>query len=234
MDGGMTMGLFKRFSNVVRSNLNDAISKAEDPRKLMDQALEDMAQEQKRAQQSRLEILGMVKHAEKQLGFHKARAAECERMASVAVEKGDDALARRALVEREQCEVLALECENSVSVQRESLGQLENTMAELNERVEEAKRMRSELMRRLSQAQIQRAVSQPVSLAAKDHLEDAASFNTFDRMVEKIEGTEAEVEAHRELAGGTTDTQEVELNRFRTERIADAALEELKRKMGKG
>ena len=39
------MGLFDRLSRVVRSNLNDLVSKAEDPEKVLDQAVTDMEED---------------------------------------------------------------------------------------------------------------------------------------------------------------------------------------------
>ncbi|MFN7512020.1 PspA/IM30 family protein, partial [Microcystis sp.] len=39
------MGLFDRLSRVVRANLNDMVSKAEDPEKMLEQAVSDMQED---------------------------------------------------------------------------------------------------------------------------------------------------------------------------------------------
>ena len=60
------MSIFKRISNVVRSNVNSALDAAEDPRKVLEQTILDMEGEYKRAKQKLLESMTLLKQTEKQ------------------------------------------------------------------------------------------------------------------------------------------------------------------------
>ena len=55
------MGLLKRISNVIRSNVNDLIDQAEDPRKIIEQTIADMQAEEKKVQSKLVEELEFPK-----------------------------------------------------------------------------------------------------------------------------------------------------------------------------
>ncbi|MEW5849407.1 MAG: PspA/IM30 family protein [Myxococcota bacterium] len=228
------MGLFKRFTNVVASNLNELISRSEDPRKVLEQAILDMQEEQKKAQKKRLEVATLQKTTEKQLEAQRARAQDMERKAMAALKMGDEALARRALEEKEQAEAMVAELQHTADQQKGMVEELTESLKAMDGEVANFKKKRDELMARLTKAEMkQRQAETQTREPGKDHIGDTTAFDTFDRMVEKIEGKEAEVEAMRELAGEPGDTAEVDINKLLSSGKTDDALEALKRKMGK-
>jgi phage shock protein A len=60
------MSIFKRISDVVRSNVNSALDAAEDPRKVLEQTILDMEGEHKKAKQKLLESMTLLKQVEKE------------------------------------------------------------------------------------------------------------------------------------------------------------------------
>ena len=70
------MSIFKRISDVVRSNVNSAIDAAEDPRKVLEQTIIDMEGEHKKAKQKLLESMTLLKQTEKQAEGYKRQGVE--------------------------------------------------------------------------------------------------------------------------------------------------------------
>ena len=71
-------------------------------------------------------------------------------------------------------------------------------------------------------------------LDKRDAVRDTSAFDTFDRMVNRIENNEAEIEARQELAGTSGQDVERELQKELESHSADAALDALKAKMSGG
>src|SRR5688572_25945103 len=94
------MGILSRMSSMIKSNLNDLISKMEDPAKQVDQLVEEMTEQSKLARQ---EVVAALT-AEKRLAAKREELARelalWEDRAMKAVRAGDDGLAREALVRK--------------------------------------------------------------------------------------------------------------------------------------
>ena len=91
------MGIFDRMSRVIKSNLNALVDQAEDPAKLIDQTVLDMEAELKNARGELVSTLGTAKRLVAKAKEHEAAAVDWERKAVLALEQGDEDLAREAL-----------------------------------------------------------------------------------------------------------------------------------------
>lgn len=223
------MGLFSRLGALLKSNLNDLISKAEDPEKMLNQVLVDMKTQLVEAKKQVAVAIGDEKRLKKQWDEQVNQAKEWERKAMLAVQANDDELAKDALTRAKEHEELANQFEGQWVHQKDAVEKLKSQLRVLNNKIEEAKRKRNILIARQKRAEAQKAIQTTMA-----GLSDTSAFDTFDRMAEKIEAIEAEAEASSELAGelqGDSLTQ-----RFRAleakKTPADLALTELKKKMG--
>lgn len=227
------MSLLKRLSNLIRSNVNDALDKAEDPRKILEQTILDMVQEHKNAKKRLVETLTMQKQAERQVETYRKSAHDWEAKAMVALKQGNEDLARQALSEKSKADDLLKEAELGVEQQRGYTEELKKSLAQLDSKIQEAKGKRDELLARISAAEMKKkqADIRSGTTAGKDHVSDASSFDTFERMVEKIENSEAELEARKELLGSNDPSALAELDQHMKATSADDALEALKQKM---
>src|ERR1700745_3048691 len=91
------MALLERVATLVRANLNDLIDKAEDPSKMIKQVILDMENQLLQVKtQGAIWIAGHHMREKKQKE-HVDKAAEWLRKAELAVDKGQDDLARAAL-----------------------------------------------------------------------------------------------------------------------------------------
>lgn len=227
------MSLLKRISDLVRSNVNDILDKAEDPRKILEQTILDMEGEHKKAKKMLLETLTLLKQSEKQAENYKRQSEEWEQKAMAALKSGHEDLARQALSEKQKVDDLLAEAQQGVEQQTAYTNELKRQLGELERKIDEAKKKRDELIARLSAAEMKKKQAQARTGegAGKDWVRDTSAFDTFERMVEKIENAEAEVEARRELLGNRAPEVEAEINKHFEEQNVDAALEALKAKM---
>ncbi|HNF96635.1 MAG TPA: PspA/IM30 family protein, partial [Pseudomonadota bacterium] len=96
------MGFFSRLGSLIKSNLNDLISKAEDPEKMLNQVLVDMKTQLVEAKKQVAVAIGDEKRLKKQWDEQVALSKDWERKAMLAVQAGDDELAKEALLRQRE------------------------------------------------------------------------------------------------------------------------------------
>src|ERR1700716_1040333 len=130
------MGIFARLGTLIKSNLNDLISKAEDPEKMLNQILVDMKNQLVEAKKQVAVAIGDEKRLKKQWDEQVAQAKEWERKAMMAVH-GDDALAKEALVRQKEHEDLCTQFEQQWHLQKDAVDKLKEQLRALNNKIEE-------------------------------------------------------------------------------------------------
>lgn len=223
------MGIFSRLGALIKSNLNDLISKAEDPEKMLNQVLLEMQQQLVEAKKAVAVAIADEKKLQKQYVTEADKAKEWERKAMVAVRAGDDSLARQALVRKQEHENIAGQFQQQWMAQKAAVEKLKDALRLLNNKIEEAKRKKNLLIARKKRAEAQQQIANTMQ-----GLGDTSAFDTFDRMAERIQLMEAEAEAGAELAGELSgDTLESKFLQLESSgNNEDDALSELKAKMG--
>ena len=222
------MGIFSRLGTLIKSNLNDLISKAEDPEKMLNQVLVDMRNQLIEAKKQVAVAIADEKRLKKQLDQEVATAQEWERKAMLAVRAGDDGLAKEALVRKQEHEGLAGQYQQQWDQQRDAVEKLKDALRALNAKIEEAQRKKNILIARAKRAEAQRTIQQTMQ-----GLQNASAFETFDRMAEKVDMLEAQAEAGLELTDGMSgDMLKQRFAQLEAGPGVDRALEDLKVKMG--
>jgi len=190
------MGLFDRVGRVISSNFNALLDRLDDPGKSVDQILLDMKEQLRAARGEVVRAVAMEKQARARVESLDAEATRWEDRAALALEKGDEPLAREALAqkrrvmtERERAEKLSAEHRALALEMRSELERMDKKLAEVQAR-------RSTLV---AGAQMARAG------AGVDGLGHTGAGPTpldeLRRMEDQIEGIEASVQAERELEG---------------------------------
>src|SRR2546429_3252267 len=87
------MGIFDRLSTLFRSNINDLISRAENPEKMLNQLIVDMRGQLAKAKQQVAAAIADEKRLSSQVDQEKKSAEDWERRAGPAVEEGRGGLA---------------------------------------------------------------------------------------------------------------------------------------------
>lgn len=222
------MGIFRRLAQLLKSNVNDLISRSEDPEKMLNQVVVEMNQQLVEAKKQVAVAIADEKKLLRQFEAERAKADEWEKRAMLAVRAGDDALATEALARKKDHDALAEQLEQQWAKQKAAVDQLKNALRVLNNKIEDAKRKKNVLIARKKRAEAQKAIQETMS-----GLQNASAFETFDRMAQKIERIEAEAEAGAELAEEYTG--DVLAHKFQQMEATVGANEDLlalKRKMG--
>src|ERR1044071_9441194 len=133
------MGIFARLATLIKSNLNDLISRSEDPEKMLNQVVIDMANQLIEAKKQVAVSIADEKRLAKQAEGEAANAAEWERRAMLAIKAGDDALAKEALARKKEHDQLHAALKDKWKKQKASVDQLKLALRALNAKNEEAK-----------------------------------------------------------------------------------------------
>jgi phage shock protein A len=223
------MGILDRIRTVLKSNINALISKAEDPEKMLNQLIMDMNEQLLEAKKQVALSIADEKKLERQALENKAQGEDWEKKAMLAVKAGKDDLAKEALVRKQEYDGYAVSFQKEYEAQHVSVEQLKDALRQLQAKIEEASRKKNLLIARAKRAEAQKQIQQTMG-----SLSGGSSFDTFDRMAQKVDQIEAEAEAMKELGEVTAD-QKLE-DKFKELESsgagADQLLEDLKTKMG--
>lgn len=108
------MGIFGRIKSGISSKANAALDKAIDPAKELDMAILELEEGRKKALAELVSYKATSKQLQQDVDKQKARAAEWERRAMLAVRAGDDDAARTALKEKKTAETEAAKIERDM------------------------------------------------------------------------------------------------------------------------
>lgn len=225
------MGLFDRLATLLKSNINDLISKAENPEKMLDQIVADMRNQLARAKQQVAAAIADEKRLKDQAESEYKAAKDWEAKAMLAVKEGRDDLAKQALVRYGEHLEHAQALETTWQAHQMETEKLKNSLRDLNDKIEEAKRKKNLLMARQRRAQAQQKISDTMS-----SMSEKSAFEAFARMEEKITSNErmlkASTELEEEFTGDRLSHDFKLLEKSAGSASADQQLLALKQKMG--
>jgi phage shock protein A len=225
------MGIFDRFSTLFKSNINDLISRAEDPEKMLTQILTDMRGQLVKAKQQVASAIADEKRLRDQTDAEYKQAQDWERRAMLAVQEGRDDMAKQALVRQGEHMAHGQQLEQTWEQHRLETEKLKNSLRDLNDKIEEAKRKKNLLIARQRRAQAQQRIAETMS-----SLSEKSAFEAFARMEERIETNERQIRAHAEIeeefTGDTLQRDFKQLEKGAGTASVDNQLLALKQKMG--
>ncbi|MDT9188797.1 MAG: PspA/IM30 family protein [Limnospira sp. PMC 894.15] len=196
------MGLFDRIGRVVRANLNDLVNKAEDPEKILEQAVIEMQEDLIQLRQAVAQTIAQQKRSQQQYNQAQSQANQWQSRAQLALQKGDENLAREALQRKKGYVETANTLEISLRQQTEQVETLKRNLVSLESKISEAKTKKNMLKAR---AQAAKANEQLNNLLGGINTSSATS--AFERMEEKVMIQEAKSQAAAELMGSGLEEQ---------------------------
>lgn len=195
------MSIFSKFSTLIKSNINDLISKAENPEKMLNQIILDMRDQLAQAKREVAAAIADERKLRSQLDDEVKQARQWEHRAVLAVKEGRDDLAKQALMRQQEHAERGRALEQAWRGQATETEKLKSSLRQLNDKIEEAKRKRNLLIAKQKRAQAQRRIHETMS-----GLSDTSAFEAFNRMTEKIEESERRSIAHAEVAEALANT----------------------------
>lgn len=220
------MGVLDRVSTLLRANLNDLISKAEDPEKVIRQLLLDMQNQLIQVKTQVAASIADERLLQKRYEDNQKKAEEWQRKAEMAVDRGQDDLAKEALTRRRTFQETADGFKQQWTEQAAQVEQLKEALGQLEAKISEAQTKKDLLIARSRRAKAETNIRQ--TLAGVDA---GGAMSEFERMEERVSEQEARAKAYAELDQDTLDTRFRELEE---EDQVNRELEELKAKSGRG
>jgi phage shock protein A len=188
------MGFFKRFTRMLKSNLNDMMSRAEDPEKMLNQLISDMNRELVDTKKNVAAAIADEKKLERQTNSAETQAQTWEEKARSALKAGKEDLAKEALVRKQEQEKIAQQYREQWEAQHESVEKLKQSLRKFQQKIEEAQRKKNLLIARSKRVETQRKMQ-----STMHKYEDSSAFATFDRISRDIEQKESENEAMEQI-----------------------------------
>jgi phage shock protein A len=191
------MGVFSRISDILKSNINDLLDKAEDPEKMVKQIIIDMQKELTIATQNLGKAKASERLAQKKMDDAVKVAAGWEAKAKAALSQGNQDMAKQALAKKVRADeevATYTEMYESISTQTDAI---EDQVEVLKAKLDEAKSRQAMLIARSQMADTKKALAK-----SQGGFDGASALEKFDRMEEKIQRKEAEADAFAEIGGG--------------------------------
>ena len=194
------MGLFDRLWRVIRANINSLVGAAEDPEKILEQAVMDMQEDLVQLRQAVAGAIAAQKRTERQRSQAESTAAEWYQRAQLALQKGEENLAREALTRKKSYQETATAMKASLGQQNAVVTQLKDNMRALESKISEAKSKKDMYIARARSAKASERLQEMMG-----NLNTGSALSAFERMEEKVIQLESRSEAIAEL--GTNDLE---------------------------
>lgn len=188
------MGLIDRIWRVIRANINSLIGQAEDPEKILNQAVEDMQQDLIQMRQSVAQAIATQKRTERQASQAESTAQEWYNRAQLALGKGNEDLAREALTRRKSYQETAQALKGQLQQQEGVVAQLKRNLRTLESKISEAKTKKDLYISRARSAQASQKIQEMLG-----NVGTGSAMSAFERMEEKVMELEARSQAVAEL-----------------------------------
>lgn len=196
------MGLFDRISRVVRANINDVVSKAEDPEKILEQTIIDMQEDLVQLRQAVASAIASQKRTQQQYNQAQTESNNWQQRAQLALQKGDETLAREALVRKKTHAETAASLKAQLDQQSGMVDNLKRNLIALEGKISEAKTKKDMLKARASAAKANEQLNATVG-----RMGTGSAMAAFERMEEKVLQMEARSQAAAEIAGADLESK---------------------------
>jgi len=196
------MGLFERIIRVTKANLNDMISEAEDPEKVLEQSIIKMQENLVQFRQAVAQAIVTQKRTQQQYNIAQTEANNWHQRALLALQKGDKNLAIEALIRKKSHIDTANKLKLQIDQETAQVDILKRNLIALESKLAEAKlkkdKFKGQIAARKAQEQLQRTVGR---------MGTSTAMAAFERMEEKVLQMEARAQAAGELTGNDLESQ---------------------------
>ncbi len=220
------MGFFERIKRIIQANINHLIGQAEDPEKILEQVVMEMQEDLVQLRQAVAQAIATQKRTERQVTQAQENAQEWYRRAQLALQKGDENLAREALTRRKPYQETAESMSKQIEQQSVVVNKLKQDMKKLEQKIAEAKTKKDLYIARARSAVAAQKINEMLG-----SVNTTSSLSAFERMEEKVLQLEAQSEAITELS---TDDLKEEFAQLPSSGEIDAELAAMKAQLVSG
>ncbi|MCQ8847670.1 phage shock protein PspA [Alteromonas stellipolaris] len=185
------MGIFSRFTDIVNSNINALLDKAEDPEKMVRLIIQEMEDTLVEVRSASAKTLANKKEIVSQINKYEADANDWQMKAELALSKDRDDLARAALQERKKSAEAAETLTNELTVVEQQICKLQDEIGQLQDKLADAKSRQKTIIMRQKTASSRLEVKRTLDSTKVD-----SAMGRFEQYERKIDDLESQVDAY--------------------------------------
>jgi phage shock protein A len=216
------MGIFTRFRDIISSNINAMLDRAEDPEKMIKLMIREMEDTLVEIKASCAGVMASAKKTQRELDELEARSKYWQEKAQLAVSKGRDDLAREALTEKRRYTRRQGILESELEEHNDLVQQYQEDIRQLEEKLQGARDKQRMLVQRHIHARKKKRAEQEIR-----RVESTEAILKFDELESRIERMESEAEL---VNFGRGTTLEDEFEKLDVDDEIEKELRELKEK----
>lgn len=179
------MGIFSRMSNMIKAKVNNTLDEMENPIELLDQKLRDMEEQFNKAKLNSAQILGNVHEIEKKLNLAKKESADYEEKIKLALSKGNEDLAKKALARKVEIDKKVSSLQSSYDNSKIQADALKGNLRSLEEEINKTRNYRDEAAARFSNAEASQKVNEV--LANVQTKNNSIQLDSIERKIQRKE-----------------------------------------------
>lgn len=185
------MGIFSRFTDIVNSNINALLDKAEDPEKMVRLIIQEMEDTLVEVRSASAKTLANKKEIVSQISKYEADANDWQMKAELALSKDRDDLARAALQERKKSAEAAETLSNELTAVDQQISKLQDEIGQLQDKLADAKSRQKAIIMRQKTASSRLEVKRTLDSTKVD-----SAMGRFEQYERKIDDLESQVDAY--------------------------------------
>jgi phage shock protein A len=221
------MAIFSRLTDLLKSNINDLIDRAEDPEKMVKQIIIDMEEQLQNAVQGLGSVMASEREMLKKLKESQDESKLWEGRARDALKSDNEELAKKAIDKK-------LEADTSVKQYQKMYDNISSQTKILREQVDLLKKKLTEARARQTMliARDKVAEARKEVISAVGDLDSSGAFAKMDKMEKKIAEKEAQADAAFDISG-MDDEEDDEFEEMENKQAADDEMARLKKELSK-
>lgn len=188
------MGVFNRISNMFRAKVNSTLDEMENPIELLDQKVKDMEEQLSKAKLNSAQIIGNVQTIKKNIDAAERESADFDSKVKLALSKGNEELAKRALEKKLDADKKAAALKESYDTAKAQAEALKKNLLSLEEEIQKTRQYRDEAAARYTTAKASEKVNEILS-----DVQTKSNSIQLDSIERKIQKTEARANGLAEL-----------------------------------
>ena len=222
--------MLQRFKDIMSSNINALLDKAEDPEKMIDQMIRNIQSDLGKIKSETATVMAEEARITREVYELKAEVEKMLNYATKAIQAGNDADAKIFLEKKSTIQGKLTDAEARLLTAKQNSNNMKAMHDKLNAQAAELNSRRAVIKSKIQQAKLQEKMNNMVSTTT-----GAASISKFDELEEKANAMLDKANAMQELNGNSNDVEDLMAKYDSTEQgnsAVDDELAALKAQMG--
>ena len=203
------MEVIQRILRVIRANFNNLVNNAEDPEKILETAFMEMQENLVQLRQGVAQAIATQKRTERQAAAGESQGEEWYRRAQLALQQGNESLAREALTKRKFYQETATTLISQIQQQKDVVAKLKQDMRTLELKLAEIKTKKDMYIARARSAEASYRLQEMLTGTST-----TSSLGALERMEEKVLQIEAQSEAMSQLGSDDLEKRFASLDSY--------------------